>query len=161
MALQRCMLGTQTPLRCCGIAQPLPLMWRHARPWTLPCRPSWTTSYVLYLTKEHGTAARAPVCGQMTLCAAADPQTTCSTRYTCMLCILQATSRAMLYWICKAVHCFHKSMCLVCIGSSLQVYMGCRGRLMGYGIRAASRSVGTSNFGVLPSATSLGAAGRR
>ena len=39
--------------------------------------------------------------------------------------------------------------------------MGCDGRLMGYGVRAASRSVGASNFGVLPSASSLGAAGRR
>lgn len=46
---------------------------------------------------------------------------------------------------------------------SLQVYMGCDGKVMGYGIRAASRSVGTGNFGIMPEigASSLGAAEKR
>ena len=35
----------------------------------------------------------------------------------------------------------------------VQVYVGCKGEVMGYGIRASSRTVGGSNFGVGPAAS--------
>ena len=35
----------------------------------------------------------------------------------------------------------------------VQVYVGCKGEVIGYGIRAPSRTVGGSNFGVGPAAS--------
>ena len=41
------------------------------------------------------------------------------------------------------------------------VYVGCDGKVMGYGTRAASRTVGGANFGASPGASSLLDTGRK
>ena len=41
------------------------------------------------------------------------------------------------------------------------VYVGCDGKVMGYGTRAASRTVGSANFGASPGASSLLDTGRK